>query len=332
MMHAIRLVGIAAAAAMVAAGCGRTQQPDRPPPLAVSNPPGPETPLVPPPQPTGPAERTTPQRPDVVTGVRPPLKGRLSDEEKQRILEASLLSLQRLVLSAEERLSLSAGAESSNAAKEELATRLSELGFRIVETTSSLGFTPTEATQDVFRTANDCNLAVLVKGEAKETDKFGNFWSFESRLQGKVLNLATHQVIATKTVLKRGKRALDERQAAEDAQEAAARDLATYLTDEVARKWEATSLVRVILVASNIDSAAQADDLRVGLQKRVGIYYVSLDAWDDAVNQAVYEILCRFDVERFLPAYIEELRKGGVEIKKIERRGEVIQARRRHWR
>jgi hypothetical protein len=205
-------------------------------------------------------------------------------------------------------------------------TKLAELGFKVIETTKGLGFAPSEDAQDGFRRQNDCNLALLVKGEAKEADKFGNFWSFESNLKGKVLNLTTHQLIASKTIRKRGERALDEQVAAEDAQRAAAKEMAKYLTDEVVRKWEATSLVRVKMTATRIYNMSQADDLRIGLQRRVGIYYVSLESWDDKIDLAVYEILCRFDVERFLPAYVEELRKGGVEIKRI---GKAIKAKRR---
>jgi hypothetical protein len=332
--HRVAIGILVVVAAAMLSGCGpdRRHEPDWPGPRAQPVRPGPEfqTPPPPPPQEVVPVHPPA-QRPDVVTGFRPPLKGQMSDAEKQRIIEQTLLNLQRLIVSADERLVLSTGIEPSDAARNALTQKLAELGFKVIQSTSSMGASPSEGMQDAFRKANDCNIAIVVQGDSKKQDKFGNFWSFESNMNAKVLNLATHQVIASRTILKRGRRALDERQAAEDAQESAAKDLATYLTDEVVRKWEATSLVRVSMYVGNIDNADQADDLRVGLQARPGIYYVSLEFWDDKQQLAVYEVLCRFDVERFLTAYVSELRRGGIEIKRIERKGEVIDARRRHW-
>lgn len=332
--HRVAIGLLVVVSAVMLWGCGpdRRHEPDWPGPRAQPVRPGPEFQTPPPP----PSQEVVPvhppaQRPDVVTGFRPPLKGQIPDAEKQRIIEQTLLNLQRLIVSTDERLLLSTGPEPSDVARNALTQKLAELGFKVIQSTSSMGASPSESTQDAFRKANDCNIAVVVQSDAKKQDKFGNFWSFESSMNAKVLNLTTHQVIASRTILKRGRRALDERQAAEDAQESAAKDLATYLTDEVVRKWEATSLIRVTMFVRNIDNANQADDLRVGLQTRPGIYYVSLEFWDDKAQTAVYEILCRFDVERFLTGYVSELRMGGIEIKRIERKGEVIDARRRHW-
>lgn len=286
--------------------------------------PGPETPTDRPPE----ADR--PARSDVVSGHGAVLKGRYSDEEKQQAVETALLNLQRCIISTEEALELSGGVEGSTAAKETLTTTLAELGFMVIESTKDLPFSPSEPDQERFRAHNDCNLVFLISGSAKPMDRFGNFHSFESQLTMKVLNLTTHQVLASKTFLKRGKRALDERQAAEDANRAAASELAKYLTDEVVRKWEATSLIRMELVVAHIEEIAQADDIRLGLQRRPGVYYASLDQWDDGTETAFYEVLCRFDVQRHLAAYVDELRRGKVQVKDFRAAGKAIEARRRH--
>ncbi|MBI4604701.1 MAG: hypothetical protein HY721_22290 [Planctomycetes bacterium] len=318
----------------VALGCQavRHEGQDWPPPRpAAEATPGSNAPVAPPPE-TRLEQGTGARSPAgvgeaVVSGVGPALKGRLSDAEKQSVLEKSLISLLRVILSSEEKLQLSAGPEASTTARGALTTKLAELQFKVIESDARLGFSPSEEDQDRYRLRNDCNLVFLVEGGAKQADKFGEFFSFESQLKGKVLNLTAHQVIAEKTFLKRGKRATDERQAAESAQEAAAADLVAYLSDEVARKWEVTSLVKVDLEVSGLGQFAQADDLRVGLQRRPGVFYVSLESWDRGSERAKYEVLCRFDVERFIGAYVDELRLGNVVVKSVKRKGEEIRAR-----
>ena len=265
----------------------------------------------------------------VVTGNTEPLKGRISDEDKQKIIEASLINLQRMIVGADEQLILTGGTEQSDAAKEQLVTKLGELEFNVIQSNEKLSFSPTEQEQEGWRRGNNCNLLFLLKGESKKQDKFGNFYSFEAKLQGKVLNLTTHQIIASKTITKRGRRALNEDEAAEDALRVAAKDMSTYLSDEVVRKWEFTSLVRMTLEVNNVESIGQADDIRVGLQKRLGVFYVSLDSWDHESEKAIYDVLCRFDVQRFLAAYVEELRDGGLKVRWIKKGGEAIKAKRK---
>ena len=68
------------------------------------------------------------------------------------------------------------------------------------------------------------------------------------------------------------------------------------------------------------------DDVRVGLQRRPGVYYVSLEDWDTSRNVARYEVLCRYDVQRFLPTYVDELRAGRVHVLAVKQRGDEIRA------
>ena len=265
------------------------------------------------------------QDPYVVKPATEPLRGRLSDAQKQEIARRALFDLQRMVISSDERIYLSDGVEDTSVARDVLATKLEELTFHVVASTSELWFNPSEREQDRFRELNRCNLKFCLEGEAEQVDKFGNFYLYRAKLRGKVLNLTTHQEIASKTIRKDGRRALDEVEAAEDALESAAADMATYLTDEVARKWEATSLIRIRLIITDIDHAQEADDVRIGLQRRVGIYYVSLERWDKESDTGVYEVLCRFDVREYLVGYVDELRIGRIQVERVER-GKVIKA------
>ena len=255
-----------------------------------------------------------------------PIRPTYTNAQKHDIVHKALLNLQRMMISSRERIALPDGVETTTVARDVLANKMAELSFNVIEMTDRLPFEPSEAQQDRFRAENDCNLAFLMDGEAEQFDKHGNYYLYKCKLRGKVLNLTTHQQIATKTVRRKGPRDLDEAEAGEDALEKAAEDLAAYLTDEVTRKWEATSLVRMRLAVSGLRHFREADDLRVGLQQRVGIYYVSLERWDDRSDTAEYDVLCRFDVERFLAPYVDELRRDRVRIESVERHGKVIKA------
>ena len=110
--------------------------------------------------------------------------------------------------------------------------------------------------------------------------------------------------------------------------QAAAGDVVTYLTDEVTRKWEPASLVKMDLVVMNVVSIDAAQLLRARLQERVGVYYVSLEEWTQGTRTARYEVLCRFDVKRFLSAYVSELAGGRMQVRSATQQGEQIRASR----
>ncbi len=313
---------------LVVGGCApdRINPPDRPGPRPNPVIPGPGAPVAPPP-----ADVPDNSDPTTIRLKQAPFKPTYSDAEKQKIVQESLLGLQRVLVCTDELAVLSTGKTSASVVKDSMTDKLTALTFKVVQSSKQLSFSPSEREQDAFRESAKCNLAFVAAATVRKADKFGKFWSFTGDVRGKVLNLTTHQIIASKNFTKRGKRGLDEAMAARSALESASKDLVTYLTDEVVRQWEATSLVRMVLVATNIDNVRMADDIRVGLQRRVGIHYVSLDSWDSDSQVAVYEILCRFDVQRFLAAYVDEVRgKGRVKVKSITRSGKVIKMERKN--
>ncbi len=261
--------------------------------------------------------------------IRPayePLRGRLSNAEKQEIVRRALFDLQRVIVCSDEALHLDHGRrESSTVARDVLAKHLEELTYHVVATTNELRYQPSEEQLDWFREANNCNLVFLLRGEAEPFDVFRGQHLYESRLSGRVLNLTTHQEIASKTISRQGERFLKAEQAAESALVLAAADVATYLTDEVSRKWEVTSLIRIPIVVTNIEHAQELDDLRIGLQRRPGIYYASIERWDKESEVAHLELLCRIDVREYLIGYVDDLRIGRIQVQRVER-GRIIKA------
>lgn len=256
-----------------------------------------------------------------------PEQSRYGDAEKQQAVQNALINLLRVSVSSQETLHLSDGRITSNAARNDLTTSLAELTFQVIDGMEGLEFDATGAQMDAFRTSNRCNLAFLIRGDSRKVDKFGNFYSYESEMEGKVLNLATHQVIARKSATQRGERKLNERQAAESALSKTAEEISAYLTDEVARLWEVTSVMKLEIAIRNLSDVSAADAVRSELQGRPGVQYVSLESWSAGDGTAVLEVLCRFDTHRFLVDYVEDsLRQRGLTIERIER-GEAIRAR-----
>jgi len=254
------------------------------------------------------ARRSSDDRPIVRTPDTPDLDARYSDAEKQQMVERALMTIKRIAVVSDETLKLSSGTESTNAGKELIEQRLAELTMNVQHAGRDLPFSPTRSQREAFREATGIELVYLLDLDARRKAKLGKFYSFEAGGKGKVLNLATGQVIANyASVLKRGQRSQDEQQAAESAVRIAAENLATYLTDESIRKWEATSLVKRQLVVRNVKTAAEAVSIRNQLQKAPGVYYVSLESFDEAKPAATYEILARFDAERNLTGYINNV-------------------------
>ena len=255
----------------------------------------------------------------------------MDPEARKREARNALKRLRRMAVSSEETLKLSGGDKKTTTAKGILESSLADRNFTVATTTDTLVFSPSDEQQDRFRKANDCNLAFLVKAESKKKDQFGKFYLFEAEVKGKVLNLTTHELIASKTVRKKSKRKLDEAEAATDALEAAAKELAKDLIDEVVAKWQVTSLVRYRLVVTNLALAREVDSVRNGLGRRPGIYYVSLERWDEGSGKATYEVLCRCDVEEKLTAYVGKLGIGEIRVQSVDRHGKVIKAEQDIW-
>lgn len=266
-------------------------------------------------------DRTAPD-----SGATPSSSGAMTPDKKQAAVLKAWLDLHQTAICGGEALALSAGREQTTVARDALRSALERLGFNILGATSDLAYEANTQEQESFRGDTRCNLVFLLRGSAKKTDKFGDFYVFEAELSGKVVNLTTHQEVASQTLRAKGERLLDEKQAAVSAVTAAANKLTDYLTNEVARKWQATSLVRVALTIANLSRQDKVESLRNELQARSGVYYVSLENWDRQKATARFEVLSRSDAREFLAGYVGGSRGGRITVDCIDREGRVIGA------
>ena len=68
------------------------------------------------------------------------------------------------------------------------------------------------------------------------------------------------------------------------------------------------------------------DDVRLGLARQPGVYYVSLERWDRDARAATLEVLCSVDVRALLAPYIDDLRVGRVQVAGGNQLGDVLKA------
>ncbi len=249
----------------------------------------------------------------------------MTDAQKQQAIHDARLNLIRTFVSAREHLPVGLG-EEAGVAKEELTSYLAGIGFNVIQSTQQLPPNPTEAQQNRFRRQNNCNLVFLVDATVLPRKGAGRHRQYACKLKGSVLNLTTHQIIASKRYDELGKIAQHQDVAIKSAVEAAMNKLKSYLSAEAVRKWEELSLYRVHLTMHNLATAGQADSIRAELQRRQGVFYVSLDSWDENRRTARYDVLIRRDAKDYLVQYIEELRKSGVRILDYEKGGKTIRA------
>lgn len=255
-----------------------------------------------------------------------PLVGQLSATEKQRITQEALAGLRRIVISSDESIQLKQTVTRANVAYDALRHRLTDTGFVVVTATSQLSPDPSLAEQERFRIANNCKLAFLVAGRALPTERDDGQHLFQAEVRARVLNLTTCNDLATRDARRDGPPAVSELEAGRTALTAAASELAGYLVEELQRRWEATSLVRVALDLRNLDQPKDLDDVRLGLARQPGVYYVSLERWDRHARAATVEVLCSVDVRALLSSYIERLRVGRVQVAGGNQIGEVLKA------
>lgn len=269
------------------AGTQRTVMVVEPQPEPVSVPPRtlPEPVVDEPPEPveTGVSETT-------VTGVKPS-EERIEPAEKQQLaLQARL-----------DRLMIGVGGEV--ALTDLVVSRLSELGLRCL----LLGEGSYDAGKERFLArakGEPVDLLLVLAGEAKETDRFGNFYSYEAVCKGRMVDAYTSTVISTKELRKRGKRALKSNDAEKSAIEEAAKDLAAYFSDELVRKVEHGLLV-VRVVLTRVQTSDDVDRVRSWLLAQKGIEEARLVSWTEQSATAILHVRLVPAQRSNLCAYLE---------------------------
>ena len=248
----------------------------------------------------------------VVTRGEPRMVVPMADVTMPDSLLKSMRGGKSAIIGVDEQFRLSTGLQQTKAIRAALAIRLKRLGFEVIDMADQIEFSPSLQRQDELRRETGANLAVLVKARTDKAETDRGLWCFQSEMSGKVVNLTTHEAVASRAVLKRGGYAPVEMDAAGKARTEALADLAGYLAGRIDRNWMNWSLLSQRLTITNIADERAAYRLRDELRKRDGICTVAMEKWDRASGTAHYHVQCHFQEMDSFEEWIGDLLPGPV--------------------
>ena len=256
----------------------------------------------------------------IETSVKPKARPVVPDEDKASLLYHAKLDLLRMLICSEEQIQLSDEKYDTDELLQQVSEHFTDIGFRVIEGSPCPGYSSPAETLSAVANQRDVDMYILLKAKAKQVDKFGDFYSFEADGRGKVAQISDKELLTTKSTLVRGKRALNEQQAAESALKKCGQELAEKLSDEILRKSARGALLRRISV-DGLDKAEHVDYVRVGLSKKAGIQSVALKSWDKDTGRAVFWVRLDASVKENLAAYLEEIDNIKLKVERLEKTG-----------
>lgn len=257
------------------------------------------------------------ENPYIKTSVNPPFRPAVADEDKSALLYQAKLDLLRILICSQEQIQLSAEKSNSDKMLQKVTEHFTNIGFRVVEGSPSPAYSSPAETLAAIANQQDVDMFILLTAESKPVDKFGEFYSFEADGRGKVAQISDKELLTTASTLIRGRRALNELQAAESALEACGQELAAKLSDEILRKSGRGVLLRRISV-ERLDRASLVDYVRVGLSQKPGINSVTLASWDRASGRAIFWVRLDASVKENLAAYLEQIDNVKLRVQRLD--------------
>ncbi|MFC1604317.1 hypothetical protein ACFL5F_04740 [Planctomycetota bacterium] len=281
-------------------------------------------PVVTAPAPAMPAEDVPPAgdrgNTHIVTSVKPPSRPAVPDEDKASLMYQAKLDLLRILICSEEQVQLGSEKQDSDALLQTVSEHFTNIGFRVIDGSPCPDYSSTAGALEVIANQRDVDMFVLLRAQSKQVDKFGDFYSFEAEGRGKVAQISDKELLTTTSAFVRGKRALNEQQAAESALQACGQELAGKLSDEILRKSARGALLRRISI-DRLYGTEQVDYVRVGLSKKPGIQSVALKSWDRGTGRAIFWIRLDASVKENLAAYLEEIDNVRLKVERLDKTG-----------
>jgi hypothetical protein len=256
----------------------------------------------------------------IETSVKPRFRPVVPDEDKASLLYYAKLDLLRILICSEEQVRLGGETLNSDALLQEASEHFTNIGFRVIDGSPCPGYVSSAATLELIANKRDVDMFVLLRAQSKQVSKFGDFYSFEADGRGKVAQISDKELLTTTSAFVRGKRALNERQAAESALKVCGQELANKLSDEILRKSARGALLRRIRV-DGLGRAEQVDYVRVGLSQKPGIQSVALKSWDSRSRRAIYWVRMDASVKENLAAYLEDIANVRLQVERLDKAG-----------
>jgi len=190
-------------------------------------------------------------------------------------------------------------------------TRLTEVGLRVLDLGTVRRYDAPSRDYATAAGVDAYDLLIVLWGSTRQADRFGEFYSYEARCRGKLIDPVDGSPVASREILRRGKRALDAGDAARSSLEAGGGEIARYLTDELVRKVEHNGFV-MRLVLTGVRSSEEVDKIRTYLQSRPGVAEARLASWSARHRRARLLVRMHPGTKANLAAYTETV--PGIEI------------------
>jgi hypothetical protein len=252
--------------------------------------------------------------------VKPPYKSAVQNEDKASLIYQAKLDLLRISICSDERVESRDKTYSTDEMLQKVIEYFTDIGFRVVDGSPCPSYSSSAEILNKIASERDVDMFVLLSVTAKEADKVGDFYSYEANGRGKVAQVSDRELLTTKSALVRGKRALNEQQAAESALNECGEELAKKLSDEIVRKSGRGTLLRRVRI-DGLSKAEDVDYVKIGLLKKPGIQSVTLIGWNKQTERAVFWVRFDASVKGNLAAYLEELGNIRLKVESLEKAG-----------
>lgn len=306
------LVILLSCGVVLCGGCQGERTTPITPPVVTPPPATPPAPDVPPVAPPG--------NPTTVSSVNRGNKPAVPDVDKSSLVYQAKLDLLRILICCDEAVAVEGRPRPSSAMQQVVAEHFSNLGFRVLDGSPCPAYSSPPQELAALANARDVDLFVLLRGVSKPVDKFGEFYSFEVDGRAKVVQISGNELLTTQSALVRGKRALNEGQAADSALKLCGEELAGKLSDEIVRKSSRGALVRRVRV-EGLPDLMDADRIRVDLERKPGIQSVTLSGWDRRTRTAIFWVRLDASAKENLGAYLEQLRQIRLRVERLDQTG-----------
>jgi hypothetical protein len=253
----------------------------------------------------------TPTAATTVTGVDAS-NSRGRDAAKQQLVMRARLD--RMVIG----LASGGAGGAAGTLKTVATTKLTEIGLRVLDLGAVRRYDAPSRTYASGR-ADRYDLLIVLWGSSKQADKFGEFYSYEARCKGKLIDPIDGSPVAAKEILRRGKRALNTSDAETSSLEAGGSAIIKYLTDEMVRKVEHNGYV-MRLVLTGVKTSEEVDKIRIYLQSRPGVAEARTVSWSKRGQRARLLVRMHPGTKANLAAYAETVPGIAIEVTDMTKR------------
>ena len=163
-------------------------------------------------------------------------------------------------------------------------------------------------------------MIVVLWGSSRQVDRFGEFYSYEGRCRGKILDPAGETVTTPTDITARGKRALSADEAARSSVRAAGAEAVEYLAGAIARRY-GRAREALPLVVRGAGSASDVDGIVKHLALSDGVAEARCLARSTPADSARLLVRMRPGAMAGLSTYLQVMPGFRVEVTKATSRG-----------